>query len=134
MNDISAIGSNTVRSDQPHVGMRRKLDCESSCSPLIILMCLSDQASSGGEVENRMILIVVCRLGNVVLLIAFWRVLGRIVLLIKFRVYYQAFALLLPLPSGNGTAVEAKGLMVSLGFYLPHLLGNYTCSIKDVTL
>lgn len=117
-----------------HVEMQRKLDCESSRIPLIILMCLSDQASSGGEGENRMILIIVCRSGNVVFLIAFWLVLGGIVLLIKFRVYYQAFALLLPSPSGNGTAVESKGLMVSLGFYLPHLLGNYTRSIKDVTL
>lgn len=123
-----------MRSDQPDAEMQRKLGCESSCIPLIILTCLSDQASSGGEWENRMILIIVCRSANVVFLIAFWLVLGGIVLLIKFRVYYQASALLLPSPSGNGTAVKSKGLMVSLGFYLPHLLGNYTCSFEDVTL
>ncbi len=55
---------------------------------------------------------VLCRLGNVVFLIAFWLVLGGIVLLIKFRVYYQASALLQPSPSGNEMADKSKGLIV----------------------
>lgn len=58
--EISAIGRIAARSDQSHGEMQRKLDSEFSCVPLIIRTYPSDQASSGGEWENPMILIEFC--------------------------------------------------------------------------